>query len=236
MVLGYLDALPPPYTYRFVPAGHPRPGSTTPPARPTTRRTKARATGRSTPRTPPRSPATPSSPGSGRCARRRRSSPRASRSSPRSPGVRASWSGAPVSASNGHLVVIVGFTASGDPVVNDPAAKTAAGVRHVTTAGVRERLAAEVRRRGLRHPRRRPPAAGRAGGPTGSSATLRSPVTRRSWPRPLRLVTSLRPAERMRKARGNLSPLSTYNAPGPCGKTLLVADNLRSCPPAADWS
>jgi len=40
-------------------------------------------------------------------------------------------SGAPVSASNGHLVVIVGFTATGDPVVNDPAAKTAAGVRHV---------------------------------------------------------------------------------------------------------
>jgi hypothetical protein len=25
MVLGYLDALPPPYTYRFVPAGHPAP-------------------------------------------------------------------------------------------------------------------------------------------------------------------------------------------------------------------
>jgi hypothetical protein len=40
-------------------------------------------------------------------------------------------SGAPVSASNGHLVVIVGFTAAGDPVVNDPAANTAAGVRHV---------------------------------------------------------------------------------------------------------
>ena len=37
----------------------------------------------------------------------------------------------PVSASNGHLVVIVGFTATGDPVVNDPAARTAAGVRHV---------------------------------------------------------------------------------------------------------
>jgi hypothetical protein len=38
-------------------------------------------------------------------------------------------SGAPISASNGHLVVIVGFTESGDVVVNDPAATTRAGVR-----------------------------------------------------------------------------------------------------------
>jgi hypothetical protein len=36
-----------------------------------------------------------------------------------------------VSSSNGHLLVIVGFTKSGDPIVNDPAAKTARGVRHV---------------------------------------------------------------------------------------------------------
>ena len=36
-----------------------------------------------------------------------------------------------MSSSNGHLVVIVGFTESGDVVVNDPAAHTAAGVRHV---------------------------------------------------------------------------------------------------------
>jgi hypothetical protein len=38
-------------------------------------------------------------------------------------------SGAPISSSNGHLLVIVGFTQSGDVVVNDPAAGTRAGVR-----------------------------------------------------------------------------------------------------------
>jgi hypothetical protein len=38
-------------------------------------------------------------------------------------------SGAPIRATNGHLVVVVGFTKSGDVVVNDPAAATRAGVR-----------------------------------------------------------------------------------------------------------
>jgi hypothetical protein len=37
--------------------------------------------------------------------------------------------GAPISATAGHLLVIVGFTAKGDVVVNDPAASTSAGVR-----------------------------------------------------------------------------------------------------------
>jgi hypothetical protein len=37
--------------------------------------------------------------------------------------------GAPISASNGHLVVVVGFTSAGNVVVNDPASRTRAGVR-----------------------------------------------------------------------------------------------------------
>jgi len=32
---------------------------------------------------------------------------------------------------NGHLLVIVGFTAGGDPIVNDPASTSDATVRHV---------------------------------------------------------------------------------------------------------
>lgn len=44
-------------------------------------------------------------------------------------------SGAPISATNGHLVVIVGFAADGDVIVNDPAARTRAGVRRVYDRG-----------------------------------------------------------------------------------------------------
>ncbi|MBJ7528164.1 MULTISPECIES: C39 family peptidase [Nocardioides] len=44
-------------------------------------------------------------------------------------------SGAPISASNGHLLVIVGFTASGDVVVNDPAARDRTGVRRTYDRG-----------------------------------------------------------------------------------------------------
>ena len=44
-------------------------------------------------------------------------------------------SGAPISASNGHLVVIVGFTDTGDVVVNDPASHLRAGVRRIYDRG-----------------------------------------------------------------------------------------------------
>jgi hypothetical protein len=43
--------------------------------------------------------------------------------------------GAPISSSDGHLLVIVGFTDSGDVVVNDPAAATRAGVRRTYDRG-----------------------------------------------------------------------------------------------------
>lgn len=42
---------------------------------------------------------------------------------------RGELSGAPISSTAGHLMVLVGFTASGDVVVNDPAASSNAGVR-----------------------------------------------------------------------------------------------------------
>ncbi|MDN4162536.1 C39 family peptidase [Nocardioides abyssi] len=48
---------------------------------------------------------------------------------------RGQLSGAPISATNGHLLVIVGFTQAGDVVVNDPAAPTNAGVRRTYDRG-----------------------------------------------------------------------------------------------------
>jgi hypothetical protein len=48
---------------------------------------------------------------------------------------RGQLSGAPIGASNGHLVVVVGFTSTGDVVVNDPASQTRAGVRRTYDRG-----------------------------------------------------------------------------------------------------
>ncbi|MFC7493298.1 MULTISPECIES: C39 family peptidase [unclassified Nocardioides] len=48
---------------------------------------------------------------------------------------RGELTGAPISASNGHLLVIVGFTDTGDVVVNDPAARTDAEVRRTYDRG-----------------------------------------------------------------------------------------------------
>ncbi|MCL8024119.1 C39 family peptidase [Nocardioides bruguierae] len=47
--------------------------------------------------------------------------------------------GAPISASNGHLLVVVGFRADGDVVVNDPAAARNKGVRRTYDRGQLER-------------------------------------------------------------------------------------------------
>jgi len=52
---------------------------------------------------------------------------------------RGELDGAPISSSNGHLLVIVGFTKQGHVVVNDPAAPTRAGVRRVYNRGQLER-------------------------------------------------------------------------------------------------
>jgi len=43
--------------------------------------------------------------------------------------------GAPISSTNGHLLVVVGFTTEGDVVVNDPAASSNAGVRRTYDRG-----------------------------------------------------------------------------------------------------
>jgi hypothetical protein len=52
---------------------------------------------------------------------------------------RGQLTGAPISATAGHLVVIAGFTSTGDVVVNDPAAPTNATVRRVYDRGQFER-------------------------------------------------------------------------------------------------
>lgn len=48
--------------------------------------------------------------------------------------------GAPISASNGHLLVVVGFEADGDVVVNDPAGATSSAVRRVYDRAQFERV------------------------------------------------------------------------------------------------
>ena len=116
-------------------------------------------------------------------------------------------------------------------VVNDPAAKTAAGVR----ARLRPRRSS--RTPGCRRPaawstssttpptrcRPRPPR------PTGSSAP---PQRHTFWSlgRPLRMTSCARACERREETSRHYQRITHQ---GPCGKTLLVADNHRSCPPAS---
>jgi hypothetical protein len=53
---------------------------------------------------------------------------------------RGQLSGAPISASNGHLLVVVGFEADGDVVVNDPAGASNGEVRRVYDRAQLERV------------------------------------------------------------------------------------------------
>lgn len=53
---------------------------------------------------------------------------------------RGELTNAPISSSNGHLLVIVGFTAEGDVVVNDPAGRTNAQVRRTYDRAEFERI------------------------------------------------------------------------------------------------
>ena len=53
---------------------------------------------------------------------------------------RGQLTGAPIAASNGHLMVLVGFDAGGNPVVNDPAAATNEAVQRTYRRGELEKL------------------------------------------------------------------------------------------------
>ncbi len=48
---------------------------------------------------------------------------------------RGQLDGAPIGSTNGHLMVVVGFTATGDVIVNDPAASSKTGVRRTYDRG-----------------------------------------------------------------------------------------------------
>jgi hypothetical protein len=131
MVLSYYDALPPRSAYRFVPAGHPDPWVDH-----AARRTYDAAY-EGTGNWPFNTAYAASLAGHAFVTRLRSLREAETFIAAGIPLVASvSWSsgeltGAPVSASNGHLLVIAGFTTGGDPIVNDPAARSAAGVRRV---------------------------------------------------------------------------------------------------------
>ena len=129
MVLGYFGALPPRSAYRFVPAGHPAPWVDY--AARKTYDADYEGTGNWPFNTAYAAPLA----GDAFVTRLRSLREAEEFITAGIPLVASiSWGrgeldGAHVSASNGHLVVIVGFTADGNVVTNDPAADTAAGVR-----------------------------------------------------------------------------------------------------------
>jgi hypothetical protein len=129
MVLGWYDALPPRSAYRFVPPGHPAPWVDY-----AARRTYDKQY-RGTGNWPFNTAYAARLAGDAFVTRLRSLREAESFIAAGIPLVASiSWGrgeldGAHVASSDGHLVVIVGFTTAGDVVTNDPAADTAAGVR-----------------------------------------------------------------------------------------------------------
>ncbi len=135
MVLGYYDALPAPAAYSWVPSGHVDPWVDY--AARATYDAQYEGTGNW-----PFSTAYAASRAGNAFVTRLRSLREAERFIAAGIPVVASISfgrgeltGAPISATNGHLLVVVGFTESGDVVVNDPAASNRAGVRRTYDRG-----------------------------------------------------------------------------------------------------
>ncbi|MDQ4053301.1 MAG: C39 family peptidase, partial [Actinomycetota bacterium] len=135
MVLGYYDALPAPTTYRWVPAGHTDPWVDY--AARMTYDADYQGTGNWAFNTAYAAPRV----GKAFVTRLRSLREAEAFIAAGIPLVASisfgsgELSGAPISSSNGHLLVIVGFTRSGDVVVNDPAATTRAGVRRTYDRG-----------------------------------------------------------------------------------------------------
>jgi hypothetical protein len=135
MVLGYYDALPAPASYSWIPAGHVDPWVDA--AARSTYDASYRGTGTWS------FNAAYAAPLAGHAfVTRLRSLRAAERYIAAGIPLVASISfgpgeldGAPISSTNGHLVVIAGFTASGDVVVNDPAAARRSGVRRTYDRG-----------------------------------------------------------------------------------------------------
>ncbi|WP_121257898.1 C39 family peptidase [Nocardioides ferulae] len=135
MVLGYYDALPPKRAWSFVPKGHPQPWVDA--AARATYDHAYRGTGNW-----PFNTAFAATRTGRAFVTRLRSMKEAERFI--AAGIplvisvafgRGELSGAPISSTNGHLMVVVGFTDDGDVVVNDPAAATNAGVRRTYDRG-----------------------------------------------------------------------------------------------------
>ena len=140
MVLGYYDALPPKRAWSFVPAGHPQPWVDA------IARSTYDAAYRGTGNWPFNTAYAATRTGRAFVTRLRSMKEAERFIAAGIPLVisvafgRGELSGAPISSTNGHLLVVVGFTDDGDVVVNDPAAATNAGVRRTYDRGQLENV------------------------------------------------------------------------------------------------